>query len=70
MERGQYDLSYWIQMQNYPISENIIKNLAFQILVGLSEVHRKGIIHRDLKPSNLIIRDNGLLAICDFGSAV
>jgi p38 MAP kinase len=70
MERGNYDLTHFISENYYPIPEDKIKNMAIQILEGIKAVHSVGIVHRDLKPSNLIIRENGSIALCDFGSAV
>ena len=32
-------------------------------------VHEAGIIHRDLKPANVMFRDDGTVALVDFGSA-
>jgi serine/threonine protein kinase len=32
-------------------------------------VHAAGIIHRDLKPANVMFRDDGTIALVDFGSA-
>ena len=32
-------------------------------------VHEAGIIHRDLKPANVMFRDDGTIALVDFGSA-
>jgi serine/threonine protein kinase len=39
------------------------------ILSALVSVHAGGIIHRDLKPANVMFRDDGTIALVDFGSA-
>ena len=44
--------------------------MAYQVLNGLKVLHDKGYIHRDLKPGNVIIDSEGVLKLCDFGSAV
>ena len=46
-----------------------IKNLMRQTFKGMAEVHAKGICHRDLKPENILKTENGMVKICDFGSA-
>ena len=43
--------------------------LLYQVASGMAAAHKEGVIHRDLKPSNILIDDDGLLKIVDFGIA-
>lgn len=40
-----------------------------QLLSGLAEVHARRIIHRDIKPLNILLSEDGILKIADFGLA-
>jgi DNA-binding NarL/FixJ family response regulator/tRNA A-37 threonylcarbamoyl transferase component Bud32 len=40
-----------------------------ELMFALGDIHEKGILHRDLKPQNLMFREDGTLAILDFGIA-
>src|SRR5438552_7458315 len=40
-----------------------------ELMMALGDIHEKGILHRDLKPQNLMFRNDGTLAIVDFGIA-
>jgi glycogen synthase kinase 3 beta len=40
-----------------------------QIFEGMDYVHKQKVCHRDLKPENILLTDDGVIKICDFGSA-
>jgi serine/threonine-protein kinase len=51
------------------IEINTALDLIFQILDGLNAAHKKGIMHRDVKPSNILLTEDGIVKILDFGLA-
>uniref|UniRef100_UPI0037E70E88 serine/threonine-protein kinase ICK-like n=1 Tax=Semicossyphus pulcher TaxID=241346 RepID=UPI0037E70E88 len=49
--------------------ESAVRNIMFQILQGLTFIHKHGFFHRDMKPENLLCMGPELVKIADFGLA-
>jgi serine/threonine protein kinase/Tfp pilus assembly protein PilF len=52
-----------------PLKLDEALDIAVQIAQGLGKAHGQGIIHRDIKPANILITEDGLVKIVDFGLA-
>ncbi len=81
-DRGEYDGTYYIAMEYLPgrTLKQLIRDeapldpiraiaIGIQILKAARFAHARGIIHRDLKPHNVIVDDDDVAKVTDFGIA-
>ncbi|KAK7404992.1 hypothetical protein VNO78_06102 [Psophocarpus tetragonolobus] len=68
-EYMEHDLTGLASNPDIKFSEPQLKCYIQQLLSGLDHCHSHGILHRDIKGSNLLIDNNGVLKIADFGLA-
>jgi len=70
MERVRgHTLDDILAKRNAPLAVSESLAIISQAADGLAYAHSMGVIHRDIKPSNLMIAENGVLKIMDFGIA-
>lgn len=68
-EYMEHDLAGLASHPGLKFTEPQVKCYMQQLLQGLDHCHSRGVLHRDIKGSNLLIDNNGVLKIADFGLA-
>ncbi|PIN16039.1 Cdc2-related protein kinase [Handroanthus impetiginosus] len=64
-----HDLAGLCSSPGIKFTEPQVKCYVHQLLSGLEHCHKRNVLHRDIKGSNLLIDDEGVLKIADFGLA-
>lgn len=60
--------SIWVYLSRHPDTDR--RQLCYGICDGLAYLHSNGIIHGDLKGANVLVSDNGIPLLADFGNSV
>jgi serine/threonine-protein kinase len=77
-DAGETEGSPYIVMEYVPgvtvaergrLAHTEVVRLAVQACAGLQHAHDAGLVHRDVKPANLLVREDDVLKIADFGIA-
>ncbi|KAE9618998.1 putative protein-serine/threonine kinase CMGC-CDK-CRK7-CDK9 family [Lupinus albus] len=64
-----HDLAGLSASPEIKFSEPQVKCYMHQLLSGLEHCHKRHVLHRDIKGSNLLINEEGILKVADFGLA-
>jgi eukaryotic-like serine/threonine-protein kinase len=62
------DLRRYLKKHGMLSNERAIE-IAHDVALGLGAAHKRGIVHRDVKPQNVMLNDDGLVKLTDFGIA-
>jgi len=55
--------------ENGPLPPALALSVIEPVLSALASAHRAGLVHRDIKPENILISNDGVVKVADFGLA-
>jgi serine/threonine protein kinase len=56
-----------LQQLDPPAAYDQLLSMLHQFASGLAAMHTRGLVHRDIKPGNMMIRNDGVAKIIDYG---
>ena len=64
-----YDLTGLLNHPTFKLDHAQRKDLSQQLFQGLDYLHKRGVLHRDIKAANILVSNEGILKLADFGLA-
>jgi serine/threonine protein kinase len=69
MERVEGPSLRELLVPDRPLPVDRAISIASQVASALEYAHRQGVVHRDIKPANILIGQDGMVKVADFGIA-
>jgi len=69
MEYVEGKSAYDLMPDTGGMDEELALHITMQVTRALDFAHKAGIIHRDIKPDNILVTENNVAKVCDFGLA-
>jgi serine/threonine protein kinase len=70
LEYSKYGTLFDYMLKCNGFNENLVFIFFIQIVNAIKFLHENNVIHRDIKPENILLFDNYIVKLCDFGWSV